>query len=273
VQAEATVTQRIDALDVTLFDAIEAQMNDSDKRSLLAIQSGFRQAYGTYTYLEIGSHLGGSLQSVVRDPACTRIVSIDPRPEIQPDARKGASRYPGNSTARMLELLGAIPGADLEKLETIEATTAELDPSAFRGAPTFCFVDGEHTDEAALRDARFCRRLLGSAGVIAFHDTSTVYRGLHAFLSELEDDRTEVTAYLLPHSVLAVELGPPRALDASQVHEVLRRSGRRVLSALMDNDFYRSAWERWPFRVLRPRVDRSRRERLVRRKRARGPGA
>lgn len=258
VHAEITLLNRIDALDVGLFESIEAQLNDSDKRSLLALQSACRQAYGSYAYLEIGSHLGGSLQSVIRDPACSRIISIDPRPERQPDERKGASSYAGNSTEQMLELLAGIPGARLDKLETVEATTAELDPATYAGTPTFCFVDGEHTDVAVHRDAEFCRHVIGTEGVIAFHDTSTVYRGLQGFLDELEDEAAEYTAYLLPHSVFAVELGPARILEAPQVLLVLRSSGRRAIAALMDNDFYRSAWERWPFSLVRPRAHRRR---------------
>jgi hypothetical protein len=263
---DTDVASRVDALDIALFDGIETQLNNSDKRTLLALESGFRQAYGSFRYVEIGSHLGGSLQSVIRDPACTRIVSIDPRPELQSDARKGSSRYPGNSTARMLELLAAIPDANIEKLETVEATTVELDPGAYRGEPTFCFVDGEHTDDAVLQDARFCRRVLGSSGVVAFHDTSTVYRGLHRFVEELRRDGDDFTAYLLPHSIFAVELGPARVLEAPHVLEMLRASGPRALAALMDNDFYRRAWERAPFRLLRPRADRPRRELVLRRK-------
>jgi hypothetical protein len=257
---ETDVAPRIDALDITLFDCIETQLNNSDKRSLLALESGFRQAYGRFRYVEIGSHLGGSLQSVIRDPACTEIVSIDPRPELQSDARKGSSRYPGNSTERMLELLAAIPAANIEKLVALEATTAEIDPVAYRGEQTLCFVDGEHTDDAALQDARFCRRVLGSAGVVAFHDTSTVYRGLDSFIAELRRDGEEFTAYLLPHSIFAIELGPSRVLEAPQVLDMLRLSGPRALAALMDNDFYRSAWERPPLRLLRPRADRRRRD-------------
>ena len=42
---------------------------------------------GPFRYLEIGSHLGGSLQALVADPRCMEIVSIDTRPDSQPDDR------------------------------------------------------------------------------------------------------------------------------------------------------------------------------------------
>ena len=234
-----------------LYRFVDAQLNDSDRRSLLALHAGCRQAYGTYTYVEIGSHLGGSLQVPVRDPACARIVSIDPRPERQPDEQKGAVHYERNSTERMLANLAAVPDAELGKLETVEATAADLDPARFAASPAFCFVDGEHTDRAVLVDARFCAAVTAPTGVIAFHDMSTVYRGLFRFTRELQEAGTEFEAYLLPHSIFVFELGGGRVLRTPHVTEAVRKSGTRVLTALMDNDPYRQTLERSPLRAWR----------------------
>jgi Methyltransferase domain len=245
------IGERIEQLDLDLFGFVEAQLNDSDKQSLLALHAGCRRTYGTYAYLEIGSHLGGSLQTVVRDPACTRAISIDPRPAAQPDEHKGTVRYGANSTERMLDRLRAVPDSDLTKLETIEATTGTIDPATVAVTPAFCFVDGEHTDSAVLQDARFCRCAIEPTGVIAFHDMSTVYRGLHAFMRELERDRVEFHAAFLSHSIFVFELGPPRVLASPQVADALQRAGPRVLLALMDVDPYRRAHERRRLRRLR----------------------
>lgn len=73
------VDSRIDRLDLSLFDAVETQSCDGDQLAWLAIQRSLRSV-GGYTYLEIGSHLGGSLQQHVVDPKCNWIVSIDRRP-------------------------------------------------------------------------------------------------------------------------------------------------------------------------------------------------
>ena len=130
------------------------------RRSLLALHAACREVHGRFAYLEIGSHLGGSLQAFVCDEACEAIVSIDPRPSSQPDGRGIVYRYDGNSTARMLENLKRLPGADLGKLRTIDAGTDSVDPAELGLRPTLCFVDGEHTDAAVLRDAGFCRAAL-----------------------------------------------------------------------------------------------------------------
>jgi hypothetical protein len=97
--------ERLHALDITLFDGIPSQSTGLDRRSLLAAQGAIRARFGSYVYLELGSHLGGSVQTHVMDPACARIYSIDRRPLAQPDARGQDSDYAGNSTARMIENL------------------------------------------------------------------------------------------------------------------------------------------------------------------------
>lgn len=174
--------------------------------ALLALQNACRDAYGTFRYLEIGSHRGGSLQVLIRDPRCVEIVSIDARPEIVPDDLQGPVRYRGNTTERMLEHLRAVPGADLTKLRTFDHSTADLeDIEGFR--PQLCFVDGEHTHEAALRDARFCHRLMGD-GAIAFHDSGAVEPGIDEFVAGLPAGGFR--SYELPRSIRIVEIGEAR---------------------------------------------------------------
>lgn len=213
--------ERLARLDVRLFDYVESQTGSDDRRSLLAIHKALREALGTISYLEIGSHLGGSLQAMVADERCRRIVSIDPRPESQPDERPGLDRweYPDNSTERMLGLLSSVPGADLAKLETVELSTEDLPPGRFT-RPDFCFIDGEHTQRAALRDARFCRAVLQGAGVIAFHDFKIIEAAIIMFLRETPRPRR---GYLLRDSVFVVELGrEPTLLADPAIAQQLR---------------------------------------------------
>ena len=75
------ITERIDDLDLSVFDLVPSQTSDAEKRSLLAVQRAVARRFGAYNYLEIGSHLGGSLQPHVRDPRCAHIDSIDLRPQ------------------------------------------------------------------------------------------------------------------------------------------------------------------------------------------------
>ena len=97
------------------LQGIPSQTKTGDRASLLALQEGVATVFGAFEYLEIGSHLGGSLQAAVRDPRVERIVSIDLRPEATPDERGKRIPYAGNSTQRMLDNLAALPGADLER--------------------------------------------------------------------------------------------------------------------------------------------------------------
>lgn len=235
------LAERIGALDIGLFDAIESETSGSDRRSLLALHAALAEVHGTFSYLEVGSHLGGSLQVLVRDPRATRLVSIDPRPPSQPDERGERFVYEGNSTARMIDRLAALPGADLAKLEPLEAGTDALDPREVRGSapPALCFVDGEHTDGAVDHDARFCRAVVADRGAVAFHDTWIVHRGLLAWLQELRTEPAWHRTYLLPDSILVVEFGPPVILETSVVTEQVRDGywGYLALAGLLDERY------------------------------------
>jgi Methyltransferase domain len=245
------VGDRVARLDLALLDTIDAQLTQDDRRSLLALHAACREVHGQFAYLEIGSHLGGSLQAFVCDDACEAIVSLDARPPSQPDERGIVYRYDGNSTARMLENLKGLPGANTAKLTTIDAGTDAVDPAGLDTRPALCFVDGEHTDEAVLRDGRFCRAVLEDDGCIAFHDAWIVYRGLEAFVGELAVDGIPFEAYVLPSCVFVVELGGA-GLAGSPTLESWRRYGYRAyLHALAETELYRSEYQRRVNRLLR----------------------
>ncbi len=229
-----TVADRIAALDETLFDAIETQTTPADRRSLLALHQAARQE--RFAYLEIGSHLGGSLQVLIQDQRCERIVSIDSRPLEAPDERGLAFPYLDNRSERMLALLAELPHADLDKLETLDASTATLRSEEVKLRPRFCFVDAEHTDEAVLRDARFCRRLIDRPGWIAFHDAGIVYRGLGRFLEELRQQAIEHRVYFLPDTILVVEFGEPQLPETPQVLDQIIANWQGYLFTLHEND-------------------------------------
>jgi hypothetical protein len=198
------------ALDTSLFGHIRSQTSERDRVSLLALHNACREVYGEFAYLEIGSHLGGSAQVLVADRCCRSITSIDSRPESAPDVR-GVSSYPGNTTERMLERLGSVPGADLSKVRTIEAETVAVDPEDL-AAPQLALIDGEHTHDAALADARFCRRVLRERGAIVFHDRRLVRSAIEFFLEELGHQPHE--GYPLLGSVYVIELGETRLLPS-----------------------------------------------------------
>jgi Methyltransferase domain len=198
-----SIAEKVAQGDTALFEYVEGQTSEEDRRALLAIHDALAERLGTFAYLEIGSHLGGSLQAFLADPRCRRIVSIDPRPLSQPDDRGGTFAYDENSTARMLSLLDAVPGADLEKLHTIERSTEDIEPGSL-ARPDLCLIDGEHTYVAALRDARFCRAAMNGTGVVLFHDRWVVEPAIVAFVRET---RGPLTAYPMRGGLFVIELG------------------------------------------------------------------
>jgi hypothetical protein len=209
-------------LDTALFSHVPSETSERDRRSLLALHNACRECYGSFAYTEIGSHLGGTLQVLIVDDRCTAITSIDSRPASQPDVR-GVFDYPDNSTERMIRHLESVPGADLAKLHTIEADTREISPDDLP-PPQLCMVDAEHTHEAALRDARFCRRLVRERGAIVFHDRHLVQSAIERFLEDLE--RVPHEGYALPGNIYVVEVGETRLLPV--VDRLLRGRQKRV---------------------------------------------
>lgn len=206
------LAQQLDSLDTELFSFVEMQGSEWDRQALLALEVAAGELCAPFTYLEIGSYLGGSLQVVLRDPRCCQVISIDSRVSATPDVRGGFD-YGVNTTERMLGGLRRVPGIDLDKLITIDASTTQLIPSDLPSRPTYCFVDGEHTYDAVLQDAQFCVDALDGRGVIAFHDYVLVGSAIRAFLRENWREISYAVAFSGPShpstggGVLSVELG------------------------------------------------------------------
>jgi hypothetical protein len=208
----SAIAKQIDALDTELFSFLEAQTTEWDRRALLALHSAVADRCGSFAYLEVGSYRGGSLQAVMRDARCTSVISIDKRTTDTPDER-GSATYDNNTTEHMFELLQEIPDVDLDKLTTLDATTETLSALDLPARPSYCFIDGEHTHDAVLRDARFCADAIGSGGVIAFHDYVIVGSAISAFLRENWREISFALAFTGPSTpgapcgVLALEIG------------------------------------------------------------------
>jgi len=239
-------------LDTGLFDHIFSQTTLNDKRALLALQTANRErTSGGFVYLEIGSHLGGSLQPIVVDPACREIYSIDPRPSVWADERGLDATCIDNSAARMLELLRKIPGAEVSKIKTFDADTESIDPGVITSQPDYCFIDGEHTDAAVVRDARFCLKVVNPNGCIAFHDSNIVYRGIDSFLKELSASGKAFRPYVLPDSIFVIELGNCSMAPKEPIKSLLDENYLAYLFALNSNEWYRAALNKPLFRALR----------------------
>ena len=239
------------ACDPALFDGVYAQLEAGDKRSLLALQNVMRNRASSYVYLEIGSYMGGSLQTHLLDPRCRKIYSIDIRPYDPPDNRGDVLPYPHNSTSLMLENLRAIAPGSVAKVQCIEASTPRIDASAIADPPDICFIDGEHTAKAVADDFRFCRNVLADNGIILFHDSNVVFDGIQAILDDLTRERVVFSACVLPFSLFVLELGGDRIRTDPIVHPLLLDNYNAYLGGLMLMKHYRDVFNGRAVRVLR----------------------
>jgi hypothetical protein len=201
-----TYSQQIDSLNVAIFEAIPSQTSTADKRSLLAIHRTTGQKHKEFSYLEIGSHLGGSIQPYLLDDRCIKVYSIDPRPREQPDDRSPGcvAHYDGNSSERMIFLLKSIGDGDIDKIECIESDASEVDPARILNAPEILLIDGEHTKRAVLSDFRFCAKVASQSGTIAFHDFFIIYPAIVDIFEQLDRERRSYVPLKLEDNVFAI---------------------------------------------------------------------
>lgn len=196
-------------LDLSAFRWIDSQTTLPDREALLSLQRSAREDPQGYRYLEVGSHLGGSLQPHVLDPLCRIIYSIDPRPLEQPDERTVSTyRYDGNSTQRMLLLLSSIPLADISKIRTFEHSSWELEQDCIPNVVDLAFIDGEHTNHAVWNDFVSVRKFLATPSVLAFHDCFVTPKVLMQIARTLKGEVQENACLHYPGSnVVAIVFG------------------------------------------------------------------
>ena len=223
---EIKVVNAIEAVDATAF-VIESQISHNDKLSFLRLQRLIRSRLDSYVYIEVGSHLGGTLAPHLADPRCRMATSIDPRPLELPDARGCSFVYNGNSTARMVEgLKSVLPEHCLAKLRTFDLDAAEVCHAEIKARPDLVMIDGEHTIVAAFSDVMSLLPVVSENAVISFHDANVVadaIRNLERFFTYAG---IKFATVFLPDKVCAIglrgmadhiatELGP-HALDRDQ---------------------------------------------------------
>ncbi|MEP6914025.1 MAG: class I SAM-dependent methyltransferase [Acidobacteriota bacterium] len=218
--------RRLRDLDLSLFAGIPSQSLSGDRRSWLAVQRSVRSSAG-YVYLEIGSHLGGSVQQHLVDPWCRRIISIDKRPLSQPDDRGEACPYEGNSTARMMDNLRAIAPDQLPKVTCHDSDARDVNPEAIGSdRPDFCFIDGEHTHAAVLSDFEFCLRVCAPNAAICFHDDYITFRALETILASLRRRRIPFNARKLDELTFGIFLRDCSAVNDPYIRQCSRDGAR-----------------------------------------------
>lgn len=201
------IATRVKQRDLTLFDKIPSQSVVGDREAWLQLQEALRSRSEGYVYLEIGSHLGGSIQNHLIDPQCRKIISIDKRPPRQPDDRGQVYEYENNSTERMLKNLREISETDVAKIDCLDSDAADVAPEQISQPPNLCFIDGEHTRKAALSDFRFCLSVCHPDGIIALHDDAIIWPALDDMRAELRSRGHDFQTIKLGGSTFAFLLG------------------------------------------------------------------
>ena len=206
--ASNNTAARIDSLDTSLFSSIASETSEEDRKALLLLQRCVRSSGQPYVYLEIGSHLGGTIQPHLQDTACSRIYSIDSRPESLPDIRGDQIGYDGNSTQRMMDgLREAYPGSDLKRIRTFDCDASRIQPCDIQERADLCLIDGEHTNKAVISDFAACQRLAKPSAIIAFHDACLVYSGIRSIKTSLLRTSTPFRGIMLTGCVYTILIG------------------------------------------------------------------
>jgi hypothetical protein len=218
-------------LDTSLFDAIRSQSSVGDKRSWLALQAATRSAKGSYTYLEIGSYLGGSIQPHLLDPRCRRIFSIDKRPLEQPDDRGQVFGYRDSTTARMLNNLRQLAPDQVQKVICFDSDAKDVPLLNPPERPDLCLIDGEHTRSAVLDDFEACVRLCAPDAVICFHDVQVIHPAIAEILERLKRAHERFTPWKLDGLTYAIAMGRGEVIRSGIVR-ALAHDGEAYLRAM-----------------------------------------
>ena len=210
----------IENLDLSIFH-LPSQTSDNDRISLLHLQRLVRNWKPGYSYLEIGSYQGGTLLPHLLDPSCELAVSIDKRPDAQPDERAQFYSYQGFTTQRMLQGLRLyVPFSGLKKLATFDADMADVSPFAIGAKLDLALIDGEHTNVAVFSDFLSLLPALKDDALIAFHDFNLINDAVKNIQSHLQFSGIAQRLFVLPDlvAVIALRSGIARASEALAVH-------------------------------------------------------
>ncbi len=161
--------------DLTEYFPIQSQTSSSDKHFLLAAIELVTAQKKRYSYVEVGSFLGGSLTPFLKDNNCYHVLSIDERERKQPDERGANFDYAGITHETMIDKLNSV-GISTDKLQTYDGSVDTIEPSA--QSFDLAFIDGEHTDYACVRDFLWILPMAKPDSLIMFHDSSLVFKGI-----------------------------------------------------------------------------------------------
>lgn len=175
---------------------IPTQLSPGDCRVLQAVLNHVSQQQ-PYTYLEIGSYLGGSLHAHLTTPRCELAWSVDTRRRNQIQDERNIDYAYTATTQDMLDLFAAnsIP---TQRLHTIDGTVEDVPDIRV----DLIFIDGEHTNSAVISDAVNCLRF--EPRIMMFHDDWIVSDGIDHFIQYLQDQDVPADHYKMRDSDITV---------------------------------------------------------------------
>jgi len=210
----ASAQTLISSADPAVFK-LDSETSTSDRQMLLAVQNIVRRNVDKYVYVETGSYMGGTLVPHLLDERCSMVISIDPRPDLQPDERSVTFDYTRSSTKLMVERLETeIPLSSMLKLHTFDYDASTLPPEAKSTDADLCFIDGEHTNRAAFSDFMSLYSFTKKDCVFVFHDANLVIDAIANVQAFLAYEGVRFEAMVLPNVLSAIFIGKYATLAA-----------------------------------------------------------
>lgn len=196
----------LEQLDPAVF-AVPSATTDNDKVSLLRLQRLVSTSVEDFNYLEIGSDQGGSIVPLLADPNCAQVISVDLRPEQQPDERGVSFPYPVDGEAVMIaNLRKALDPKQLARMRTYKSDIRDVNVGSVPKID-LVLIDGEHTNVACFSDADRILDFIQKDAVITFHDSNLISDAIQNFEKLLGRLGVEYNAIFLPDVVAAIGIG------------------------------------------------------------------
>lgn len=172
----ANLTRNIhDTTDIATLFPIASQTSDTDKLFLKNVISLLSEKTGSFSYIELGSFLGGTLAPFLVANACSSVLSVDDRERQQPDERGPKYDYAGITSQTMIDNLQK-NGLPTSKLKTFDGSIENMPVSQSKF--DLGFIDAEHTDEAVFRDFVYLLEHMKRDCIVMFHDSSLTAKGI-----------------------------------------------------------------------------------------------
>ena len=158
---------------------IASQTSESDRRFIVAMLDLVKASKQRFSYIEVGSFLGGTLAPFLMDDMCEHVLSADERERQQPDERGARYDYHGITSQTMIDNLKK-HGLSTDKLAIHDGSIETLQTHR---RYDLAFIDAEHTDYAVFRDYLYVMDHMKGDSVVMFHDSSLVSKGIQNILT------------------------------------------------------------------------------------------